>query len=65
MRVLVVLDVEVGCWSEGCGGSVLVIERKRRRRRPVWSVWVDGWHNIFRQEVVGGMSVKLRVWLGE
>ena len=40
-----------------------MMERMRRRRRPDWSMWMFGWHNIFRQEVVGGMSVKLNALL--
>jgi hypothetical protein len=59
MRVLMVCVDVAWCRLGGCGGSVRVIERSRRRRRPVLSVLVDGWHNIFCQEVVGGMSVKL------
>ena len=38
-------------------------ERMWRRRRPDWSMWMFGWHNIFRQEVAGGMLVMLKAWL--
>jgi hypothetical protein len=65
MRVLLVFVGVAGGRLVCCGGSVLVMDRMRRRRRPVWSVLVDDWHSIFRQDVVGRMSVKLRVWLVE
>ena len=43
------------------GGSVLMIDRARRRRRPDWSVWMLGWQSSFFHVVVGGMSEKLMV----
>jgi hypothetical protein len=52
-------DVAERLW----GGSVPVMERRRRRRRPEWSVVMVGWHGIFRQVVVGGMLAKLMAWL--
>ena len=42
-------------------GSVLMIDRTRRRRRPDWSVWMLGWQSSFFHVVVGGMSEKLMV----
>ena len=41
----------------------MVMERRRHRIRPLWSVMMAGWHRIFFQVVVSGMSKKLMVWL--
>ena len=41
----------------------MVMERRRRRIRPLWSVLMAGWHRIFFQVVMSGMSEKLMVWL--
>ena len=43
----------------GTGGSVLVMERMRRRRRPVESAWVFGWQSTFFHVVVGETSWRL------
>ena len=43
------------------GGSVLMLERMRRRRRPDGSVRMLGWQSSFFHVVVGGMSEKLMV----
>ena len=53
-------DVVAGCSLVGWGGSVPMTEKRQRRRCPDWSVLMFGWHSIV---VVGGMSVKLRIWL--
>ena len=45
----------------GDGGSVLMIERTRRRRQPDSSVWMLGWQSSFFHVVVCGMSEKLMV----
>ena len=47
--------------QDDTGGSVLMVERTRRRRRPDWSVWMLGWQSSFFYVVVGGMSEKLMV----
>ena len=47
------------------GGSVLMIEKSRRRRRPDWSVWMLGWQSSFFHVVVGGMLEKLMVGQAE
>jgi len=58
--------VEGGCAAgqslANWGGSVLVMERIRRRSRPDWSVWMVGWHSSFFHVVVSGMSERLMVW---
>ena len=51
----------VGRSPSDSGGSVLMIDRTRRRRRPDWSVWMLGWQSSFFHVVVGGMSEKLMV----
>ena len=43
------------------GGSVLMIERMRRRRRPDGSVWILDWPSSLFHVAVGGMSEKLMV----
>ena len=43
------------------GGSVLMMDRTRRRRRPVWSVWMLGWQSSFFHVVVGETSERLMV----
>ena len=46
--------------QDDTGGSVLMIERTRRRRRPDWSVWMLGWQSsYFHVVVVDGMSERL------
>ena len=47
------------------GGSVLVIEKTRRRRQPDWSVWMFGWQSSFIHVVVSGMSERLMVGQAE
>ena len=52
----------VGRLTNDTGGSVLMVDRtRRRRRRPDWSVWMLGWQSSFFHVVVGGMSEKLMV----
>ena len=41
------------------GGSVLVMERMRRRSLPVESAWMFGWQSIFFHVVVGETSWRL------
>ena len=41
------------------GGSVLVMERMRRRRRPVESAWMFGWQSTFFHVVEDGTSWRL------
>ena len=47
------------CAYSGTGGSVSVMERMRRRRRPVESAWMFGWQSTFFHVVVGGTSWRL------
>ena len=50
-------------WSLGaCGGSVLVMERIRRRSLPDWSMCVFGWQRTFFHAVLGGMVEKQIGW---
>ena len=36
-----------------------MMERMRRRRRPVESAWMFGWQSTFFHVVVGGTSLRL------
>ena len=47
----------MGAW----GGSVLAMERIRRRSLPDWSMFVFGWQRIFFHAVLGGM-VEKQIW---
>ena len=51
----------VGRSQDDMGGSVLMIDRTRQRRRPGWSVWMLGWQSSFFHEVVGETSERLMV----
>ena len=48
----------------GTGGSMLVMERMRRMRRPVVSDCIVGWQSTFFHVVVGETSWRLMGELG-
>ena len=52
------VDWSLGAW----GGSVLVMERIRRRSLPDLSMCVVGWQRTFFHAVLGGMVEKQIGW---
>ena len=52
------VDWSLAVW----GGSVLVMERIRRRSLPDGSMFVFGWQRIFFHAVLGGMVEKQMGW---
>ena len=51
-------DASVRAW----GGSVLVMEKIRRRSLPDWSMCVFDWQKTFFHAVLGGMVEKQIGW---